>query len=178
MRTEACSNTDVGWVIKDTVSYGKQIHTTNPISHPDGDRVAADVVGRPGTLLAQVTCSQQLAQVRHSWELEPQGKCSRWLRGWHCGRQAGRLAHSHLYTHTLREMDESWRKETWILSQTYKNAVCIEGCAKNLKTDLLSWKSELFAPPLIWLFSSYECMCCFGLSPLCGSVLAFSLPGG
>lgn len=61
----------------------------NPISHPDGVRVAADVAGRAVALLAQVTCSQQLAQVRHSWELEPQGKCSCWLRGWRCVWQAG-----------------------------------------------------------------------------------------
>lgn len=46
---------------------------------PDGDRVAADVAGRAGALLAQVACCEQLAQVRHSWELEPQGKCSCWL---------------------------------------------------------------------------------------------------
>lgn len=100
MHTDAHTNTDVGRV-KDTVSYRQTNTHTNPISHPDGDRAAADVVGRAGALLAQVTCSQQLAQVRHSWELKPQGKCSRWLGGWRCGRQAGRLAHHLPYTHTL-----------------------------------------------------------------------------
>lgn len=60
----------------------KHTHTlTSLILDPDGDGIASDVVGRVGTLLAQVPCSQQLAQVRHSWELEPQGKCSLWLEG-------------------------------------------------------------------------------------------------
>ncbi len=78
--------------------------------HPDGDRAAADVVARASALLAQVTCSQQLAQVRHSWELEPQGKCSRWLGGWRCGWQAGTPLPVH--THTLHKMNESRRKKT------------------------------------------------------------------
>lgn len=112
--TDASTITDVERV-KATVSYRQTNTHTNPVSDPDGDRAAADVVGRAGALLAQVTCSQQLAQVRHSWELKPQGKCSRWLGGWRCGRQAGRLAHhcssTHTHTHTLREMDESRREK-------------------------------------------------------------------
>ena len=106
----------------DTVSYRQTNTHTNPISHPDGDRAAADVVGRVGALLAQVTCSQQLAQVRHSWELEPQGKCSRWLGGWRCGRQAGWLAHRRPYTHTLNKnglIQE--KKDGQILSQKHKS---------------------------------------------------------
>ena len=112
VHTDASTNTDVRGV-KDTVSRRQTNTHTNPISHPDGDRAAADVVGRAGALLAQVTCSQQLAQVRHSWELEPQGKCSRWLGGWRCGRQAGWLARHCSCTHTfLRKMDETRRKKT------------------------------------------------------------------
>ena len=45
---------------------------------------------------------QQLAQVRHSWELVPQGKCSRWLGA---GAVAGWLAQRCVRTNTI---DTSW----------------------------------------------------------------------
>lgn len=97
---------------------------------PDGDRVAADVAGRAGALLAQVACCEQLAQVRHSWELEPQGKCSCWLvegeaggraGGWPAGVVSGWLAvHTHTHANTHADTHSSSKKngrvqlnETW-----------------------------------------------------------------
>lgn len=103
MHTDASANTDVEGVKKKYSKLHtrtrKHIHTHAkiPISHPDGDRVAADVAGEAVALLAQVTCSEQLAQVRHSWELEPQGKCSCWLGGRRCVWQAG--ARLQVHTH-------------------------------------------------------------------------------
>lgn len=141
MHTDAHTNTDVGRV-KDTVSYRQTNTHTNPISHPDGDRAAADVVGRAGALLAQVTCSQQLAQVRHSWELKPQGKCSRWLGGWRCGRQAGRLAHHLPYTHTLRKMDESrWKKTQDYCHRHPKVLDCMGIFKVSLYTCTATWSN-------------------------------------
>lgn len=113
-----------------------KIHT-NPISHSNGDRKAGDVVGRAGALLAQVACSQQLAQVRHSWELEPQGKWSRWLGGWSCGRQADSPAHQCLCIHTHQEKGDKSRnmEERSMLSNIEKNSnllnegiLRVEGC--------------------------------------------------
>lgn len=53
-------------------------------------------------LLAKVACLQQLAQVRHSWEFIPQGKCSHWLRLWLWHTLAHTLAHTlgHTLAHT------------------------------------------------------------------------------
>lgn len=150
--------------------------------------MAGDVVGRAGALLAQVTCSQQLAQVRHSWELEPQGKCSRWLGGWRCGRQAGRLARHHPYPHTLyaklMNAGEKWKAHEYFHRQRTELVIAVIcACAATWilgtkQTDMQRKRRVTLLHHSCTVFSVCVHMFCFGLSSPCGSVLAFSQPGG
>lgn len=106
-------------------------HTQIPISHPDGDRAAADVAGEAAALLAQVTCSEQLAQVRHSWELEPQGKCSCWLGGRRCVWQAGarlQVHRHHPQNGWIQLKERGWGEEG-------------EFCHR--RTEILNWISRI-----------------------------------